>query len=53
MKSALTGGVLALVAFPLAGFALLAHLVEPLPFVAVSLTALLVFGVATMRLNRA
>lgn len=46
-------GVVGLVAFPLAGAALVGHLVEPLTFVAISLTALVLFGAAMMKLHRA
>lgn len=45
-------GVVGLVAFPLAGAALIGKLVDPLTFVALSLTALVFFGAAMMKLHR-
>ena len=48
-----TVGVVGLVTFPLAGAALAVHLVEPLTFVALSLTAFVFFGAAMMKLHRA
>ncbi|MCW5815543.1 MAG: hypothetical protein KIT84_31235 [Labilithrix sp.] len=44
-------GVVGLVAFPLTGAALVARLVEPLVFVALSMLALVLFGGATLALH--
>lgn len=46
-------GMVGLITFPLAGAALVARVVSPLAFVALSLTALAAFGTAMMRLHRA
>lgn len=45
-------GFLGLSTFPLAGFALIARVLDPLAFVTLSMAALAVLGVATMKLHR-
>ena len=45
-------GVAGLLAFPLSGAALVGRFVDPLTFVALSMTALAMFGAAMMKLHR-